>query len=99
MQVCGPDNRPWQSTWKVRTPSRGCSSDALKVGPDAVEHAARAIVESASARASLFTVTSSKLGLTEARRGLRGGLVLLSRPPRAVRLVSRRRCGATRYFH
>ncbi|WP_410723578.1 hypothetical protein [Burkholderia sp. SIMBA_024] len=37
--------------------------------------------------------------MTEARRGLCGGLVVPSGPPRAVRLVSRRRGGATRYFH
>ncbi|WP_156444003.1 hypothetical protein [Burkholderia sp. RF7-non_BP1] len=39
------------------------------------------------------------LGLTEARHALRGGLVLPSGPPAAVGLVSRRRGGATRYFH
>lgn len=58
MQVSGPEKIPWQSTRYVRTPSRGCSSDALKVGPDAVEQAARESAESASARVSLFTVMS-----------------------------------------
>ncbi|WP_159086501.1 hypothetical protein [Burkholderia sp. LA-2-3-30-S1-D2] len=38
-------------------------------------------------------------GLTEARHALCGGLVLPSGPPGAVRLVSRRRGGATGYFH
>ncbi|WP_416269158.1 hypothetical protein SD235_27840 (plasmid) [Burkholderia cepacia] len=37
--------------------------------------------------------------MTEARHGVRGGLVRPSGPPQAVRLASRAACGATRYFH
>ncbi|KWO83482.1 hypothetical protein WM31_00965 [Burkholderia ubonensis] len=59
IQVFELEKSPWQSTWNVRTPPlRGFNSEALNVGPEVLEQAARVSTDSASERWSLFTIVT-----------------------------------------